>query len=55
MGSTDWLIISLSITRKNALLTGMSLSIATAVDIDLILYAVCWWLTMTISRSATAV
>ena len=31
MGSTDWLIISLSITRINALLTGVSLSIATAV------------------------
>ena len=30
MGSTDWLIISLSITRINALLTGVSLSIATA-------------------------
>ena len=28
--STDWLIISLSITRINALLTGVSLSIATA-------------------------
>ena len=31
MGNTDWLIISLSITRINALLTGVSLSIATAI------------------------
>ena len=30
MGSTDWLIIALSRTRINALLTGVSLSIATA-------------------------
>ena len=30
MGSTDWLIISLSITRINALLTVVSLTIATA-------------------------
>ena len=30
VGSTEWLIISLSITRINALLTGVSLSIATA-------------------------
>ena len=29
VGNTDWLIISLSITRINALLTGVSLSIAT--------------------------
>ena len=32
VGSTDWLIISLSITRINALLTGMSLSIVTALN-----------------------